>query len=150
MEIWENLNDSRDGIAQIAITLNKILDEIEIARKKHHGHIPEGISGPGDVNRFAVDTLRECEVRSIVPPVELVDLIERLLGSAPFNKRRKRIHFPKLLIAAARVHVETGLSGRKLARELRKRGFEEAADRTIAKYQKLDEFKGRVAALARR
>jgi hypothetical protein len=138
----ENLYASREGQVRLATLLSRAFADISAARKSR-STIPPGMSRPSDIKRAVIEALRECDRYSISPPAELIDLVERLFESAPDNRRRNEIRFPALLIEAARAHVETNLSGRALARELRKRGFK-AADRTVARYQKDPRFSARV------
>jgi hypothetical protein len=144
-----NLYATRAGQVEIAAQLNRILNDIE-ADRYSRGTISEGLGRPNDVKRFVIQALRECERYSISPAPELIDLVERLFGSASDDNRRDEIKFPKLLIEAARLQAELGpLSSRKLASELRARGFD-AKDRTIATYQKDQRFIDRVRALQKR
>jgi hypothetical protein len=144
-----NLYATRAGQTELAAQLNRILNDIETDRKTR-GPIREGLGRPNDVKRFVIQALRECERYSISPAPKLIDLVERLFGSASDDNRRDEIKFPKLLIEAAKLQAEIGpLSSRKLASELRARGFD-AKDRTIATYQKDQRFIDKVKALQNR
>ena len=142
--LFGNLYATRAGQAELAVTLSKILDDIDHYRQAR-ATIPPGISSPSDIKREAIRALRECGRYSLVPPRELVDLVERLFGAAA-DKKRTDIRNRTLLREAVSVHVETNLSGRALAKKLRDRGFD-APDRTIANYQKDPEFVERVRQL---
>jgi hypothetical protein len=143
-----NLYATRAGQIELAANYSRILDIIDEDRKRR-GSIRPGLARPNDVKRAVIEALRECETHSLSPPAALVDLVERLFASPTDENRRGVIKRPKLLIQAAKVHVETGLKGRALARERRDRGID-AKDRTIATYEKEQRFIERVKALQKR
>src|SRR5262249_13126316 len=106
----ENLYEGRDGIAKLASALMKILSEIEAAKKKNLGHIPEDLSGPNHVKYAAVEALAECVRRGIVPPWRLVVLVRRLMGVS--NERKRRGHTKVPLSRLLSIQREKQLSGR--------------------------------------
>lgn len=142
----ENLFASRKGQIELAIELNKILDDIE-ADRKVRSSIREGLSRPNDIKRFAVLALRESNRYGFAPPSQMIDLVERLLEAAPDDNRREKgkRKNQKLFNTAARVQSESEkpLSTRALAAELRRLGFD-AKDRTIASYVADPDFQARV------
>ena len=118
----ENLYETRAGIAQLALELTKILDDIESARS--NGHLSRKLSGPNDVRYAALEALSECARRLIAPPDELVTLIAKLLGTPDESRRRGRQKIPLKVVRV--IQPETSLSGRKLAGKF---GVSEAAVR---------------------
>jgi|SRR6516164_6943835 hypothetical protein len=126
-----NLYESREGIAKLALDLAGILSDIE--RSRRSGHLNRELSSPTDVAYEATAALRECIRRKILPPDELATLIEQLLGTTDESRRRNRAKFP--LAKARAIKTQTGLKGRALAREMRKRGLN-VSDRNVARYEK--------------
>lgn len=134
-----NLYASREGIAVLANELSGILDDIEMDRRSRK-HVRPGISPPRDVKRAAYEALEQCSERSIAPPVELCELIKRLLSVSDDERRRDGIDGVRnrdLFRLAKRIHKETKLTGRPLAREMRARGIADASDKTISNWTKL-------------
>jgi len=132
----ENLYEGRDGIAKLASALMKILSEIEAAKKKNLGHIPEDLSGPNHVKYAAVEALAECVRRGIVPPWRLVVLVRRLMGVS--NERKRRGHTKVPLSRLLSIQREKQLSGRVLGREARARGLK-ISDTAVRRRLRRDE-----------
>jgi DNA-binding NarL/FixJ family response regulator len=121
-----NLYASRNGIAQLALELTKIIDDIESARI--NGHLSERLSAPSAVRYAAIEALRESVRRSILPPDELVELLARLVGTPDEPRRRGRQKIPSKAVRI--IQAETSLSGRELAGKL---GVSEA---TVRRYRR--------------
>jgi hypothetical protein len=133
-----NLYASAEGVAHLIAIYREVLGKIRTSgpglrkTKTKRDDVPR-TQTERDLQFLVIELMQECSRYRIAPPSELADLVSGLFKAGDEKRRSTSVRFPSRKVW--KIKAETGLRGRKLARESRRRGLN-VSDRSVARHEK--------------